>query len=198
MGKFGSGDEAPSPWQNWLPGRRWAEAFLSAVAAGLLALHMLLKLGFGSLEGGLDAAALVLAALVLAPWIASIVSTVEFGGYKLTFLQQEMRTQKGEIEALKFMLLSLVSRHEIAHLTRLAEGGPFVIDKGRYRKQFERELRHLRDLGLIDSRPGKGVDIMYNDPGNEADIRAYFELTEDGRKYLKMRRKLEQPRPVAG
>ena len=198
MGVFDPGDQARSPRWQWLPGGRRAAVFLGAVAAGLLVIHVLLRLTYGSLEGGLDAPALFLVALALAPWLASIVSTVEFGGYKLTFLQQEVRAQKGEIDALKFLLLSLVSRHEIAHLTRLADGAPYVIDKSRYRKQFERELRHMRDLGLIDSLPGKGVDIMYNDPGDQADIRAYFELTEHGRKYLEMRRTLEQPRPISG
>jgi hypothetical protein len=181
-------------WQQWRPGERRAAAFLSVVAAGLLVVHVLLKLGYGSLEGGLDAAALVLVALALAPWLANIVSTVEFGGYKLTFLQREVRAQRDEIDALKFLLLSLVSPHEIEHLKQLAGGGSFVIDKHLYRKQFERELRHMRDLGLIDSLPGKGVDIMYNDPGDRADVRDYFALTDHGRKYLEMRRTLEGPR----
>ena len=73
---------------------------------------------------------------MLAPWLANIVSTVEFGDYKLTFLQQDVRAQRDEIDALKFLLLSLVSKHEIEHLNRPAAGGPFLIDKQRFRKQF--------------------------------------------------------------
>jgi DNA-binding PadR family transcriptional regulator len=73
-------------------------------------------------------------------------------------------------------------------LNKLAGEEPFIIDKAIHPDQFQRELRHMRDLRLIETLPDKGIRIMYQEPGQHANVRDYFRITDNGRRYLEMRR----------
>jgi hypothetical protein len=97
----------------------------------------------------------------------------------------EQERQKAEIESLRFLIESFVSPYELAHLQKLASGEPFP-----YRQSavFEVELRRLRSLGMIENRvKGRGIRSM----SEEGDLRDYFQITDKGRDYLRLRGEFE-------
>ena len=164
----------------------------------LLAIHLLLRIQYGDVKTGLDAVALGLTAIGLSPWIARILESFKFGGVEFKFIRQEVEKQRTELDAIKFLISSLVSKYELDHLKNLANKTPFIIDKYSYPENFQRELRHMRDLGLIDNNPGKGVGVMYSHQSRFEDVHNFFHITEAGTKYLRACLKSPHPSPTAG
>jgi hypothetical protein len=81
------------------------------------------------------------------------------------------------------LLDSVVSRHELEHLNRLAEAGPFRVHS---QDGFKKELDHLRNLNYIKSiHPDRGLRSL--PPAGEFDLKDFFEITRRGRDYLLLR-----------
>ena len=127
----------------------------------LLAVHLYLKARYGDVRDRLDAVSLGLTVVGLSPWIARVLESAKFSGVEFKF-RQELDKQRSEIDTLRFLVASLVSMYEMEHLKKLESKAEFTIDKGNYPEDFQREIRHLRDLGLIEHYPGKGVRVMYS------------------------------------
>lgn len=164
---------------------------VTVICGVLLVGHLGMRAYHDQLRDGLDAVALGLTAVGLSPWIARVLESFKFGGVEFKFVQQQIEDQRQDIEALQFLLLGFVSEYELRHLQKLHSGREFVRDGKDYPEEFTRQLRHLRNLGLIAHHPGKGVRAMYNDPGQYKDVHAYFYITESGRRYLRLRAKME-------
>lgn len=96
----------------------------------------------------------------------------------------EQERQKSEIESLRFLISSFVTEPELTHLQKLANGEPFPYQKSSF---FELELRRLRSFGMINNFKGKGIRSMLA----EGDLRDYFEISDRGREYLRLRGQLE-------
>lgn len=73
--------------------------------------------------------------------------------------------------------------YESEHLRNMARAdGTFY---GRWCKSFEKELRHLLELGLIDRVPGKGIRSLRADSEHQDTVVTnHFTLTASGREYL--------------
>lgn len=159
---------------------------IAAVSGLLLVGHLYLKARYGDLRDGLDAVSLGLAIVGLSPWIARVLESAKFGGIEFKF-RQELDKQRSDIDTLRFLVASLVSKYEMEHLKKLESKAEFTIDKENFPEDFQREIRHLRDLGLIEHYPGKGVRVMYNEPGRHKNVHDFFYLTDAGKQYLKLR-----------
>lgn len=92
----------------------------------------------------------------------------------------EQVTANGLLPEAGFLVKNLLNPYEWGHLKKLALGVPFP-----YKKQyeFEVELRRLRTLGFIQTKPGKTIRGI---PA-EGDLRDYLEITERGRDYIELR-----------
>lgn len=80
----------------------------------------------------------------------------------------------------ELLVKNLLNPYEWEHLKKLALNVPFP-----YKKQyeFEVELRRLRTLGFIQTKPGKTIRGV----SAEGDLRDYLEITERGRDYIELR-----------
>ncbi len=87
------------------------------------------------------------------------------------------------------------NQYELEHLYRLYEGEkqPRKIDFKK-RKSFQAELRHLRDLGLIENKPDKTIGGM----PQSGDLRDYVKLTQDGINHIENREKYGLANPRRG
>ena len=92
--------------------------------------------------------------------------------------------QQLQIEALQFLLMSFIPYRELGHLWGLKLNKPFPFEKSTW---FEAELRHLRDIGLIQGKQGVSVGGL---PEN-GDLKDYFSITEAGLRYLDYRQQFE-------
>lgn len=104
-------------------------------------------------------------------------------GVELELLKIEQKKQRVEINTLIFLITSYVTEKEIVHLTKLAKKEPFPYKKN---YSFESELRRLRSLDFIRNLPGKTVGGM----PTEGDLRDYFEITDKGSEYIRVRQDL--------
>jgi hypothetical protein len=95
----------------------------------------------------------------------------------------EQEKQRVEIDTLRFLITSYVTENEMVHLTKLAKKDSFAYKKN---YSFESELRRLRSLDFIRNLPGKTVGGM----AAEGDLRTYFEITDKGNEYIKVRQDL--------
>jgi hypothetical protein len=102
---------------------------------------------------------------------------------QLRTVQERQKRQQDQIDSLKFLISYFVSDYELAHLEELEKGGSENYQKSLY---FREELRRLRPLGLIESLPGKHVGEMTDDDR----LTDYVRLTQRGKDYLALRRKL--------
>jgi hypothetical protein len=164
---------------------------LSLVCVLIFIVHISLKLKYGEMKDGLDAVSLGLISVGLSPWIARVLESFKLGGVEFKFVKQALEKQSDEINSIKFIISSLVAKYELEHLKKLASGNEFIIHKDRFPEHFQREIRHLRDLGLVDNYPGKGVGVMYNDSNPHKNLREHFHITERGKTYLKLRAEVD-------
>jgi hypothetical protein len=103
-------------------------------------------------------------------------------------VEAEQQRQKGEIDALSFVIAHLLPFFEIEHLIKLQNGQEFLYDM---HPGFERELRHLLALGFISKKFAFGIAGMHRQ-GNLSD---YFAITEQGRTYLALRAQTRATQP---
>jgi hypothetical protein len=119
------------------------------------------------------------------------------GGVEFKFVKRQVEIQKTEIDALKFLVASFISRFELEHLKKLEAKTDFTIDRDYYADDFRRDLRHMRSLGLIDNYPNKGIRALYVEPGQYKNIHDFFYITEAGKTYLKLRADIPGKEPRA-
>jgi hypothetical protein len=191
---------APASAATPLPARSeriGTKILITLLALGLVALQ-LLKLA------DINATALGLIALAVLPWLSSILDTAELpGGWKMKFREVEHEQQRldREIQWLKFLTRNFLTGYEVEHLQKFAADGSFwfEFDSGT-KTYFERELRRMLDLNLVERLPGTGVgallhnrDGVVNKNGKDMkDVKQYLRITEQGREYLKMRGQLAE------
>jgi hypothetical protein len=173
---------------------------ITVIAVALLILHLLQKVK-------VDASALGLVALAVLPWLAVILETAELpGGWKVKFreVETEQRRLDREVQWLKFLMRNFLTQYELQHLHKFAAEGPFwfEFDSGT-KTYFERELRRMLDMNLIERVPGTGVrGLLYDRNGIEQvegkgmkDVKKYLRITAQGREYLQMRDQLTEQKP---
>jgi hypothetical protein len=173
---------------------------ISAVALVLLTFHLLERVK-------VDASALGLIALAVLPWLAVILETAELpGGWKVKFreVETEQRRLDREVQWLKFLMRNFLTQYELQHLNAFAAEGPFWFEYDSGTKTyFERELRRMLDMSLIERLPNTGVRaLLYEENGLEQvngkrmkDVKKYLRITAQGREYLQMRNQMIEPKP---
>jgi hypothetical protein len=102
---------------------------------------------------------------------------------ELQEVKTEQKRQRVEIDTLRFLITSYVTKKEMVHLTKLAKKEPFPYKKN---SSFESELRRLRSLDFIRNLSDKTVGGM----PKEGDLRDYFEITDKGIQYTQLRQDL--------
>ena len=178
---------------------------ISAIAFALLLVHIILSL-ITNYRLPSDAMAIGLLIVAVLPWLFDLISEAEFpGGWKVKFreIKEEQVRQSNEIEWMKFLMRNFLTQFELQHLYKFAADEPFWFDYNSDSKfYFERELRRLIDLKLIERLPNTGIRMMlYNRDGIEKsdnkeakDVKKYLRITQQGREYLKMHDEIDQTR----
>jgi hypothetical protein len=159
---------------------------ISTGAVGLIIIHLLWS------QIAVDAITLGLLIVAALPWFSSILDSIEFpGGWKVQFkeLASQQEQQQAEIDTLKFLVSHFVTDAEFQHLVCLNRPGPFSYKVDETTHFFEQELRRLRSLGLIAGQEGRGVRSLKNQ--GQGDVKDHFQITEPGKKYLKLRAETE-------
>ncbi len=158
---------------------RLQKIIISAFILIFLIVHLIIK--------PLDSVALGLIALVLLPWLASILESAELLGVKLQFIQQveqEQQRQAKELEWIKTLISLVLSDYERMHLRSLSGELPFLADIKK-NSTFEWELRHLTSLGLVGRHLGKGIGTLFSQEGRR-DVKEHLFITTQGHQYLKI------------
>lgn len=157
---------------------------VTVAALGLIALRM------AKPDLNVDAVVLGLALVAILPWLPELIESASFpGGWMVKFreMQERQDRQDNELAALKFLTKHLLTDHELEHLTQLARDTAIMHRKGPTSWFLERELRHLRDLGFIAERPGRGIDtFFYSADSMDTDLRDHFQVTNKGIEYLRL------------
>lgn len=96
---------------------------------------------------------------------------------RLTFLESQIAENQKETQLINQTLLN---EYELKHLRKLADNASFNYTR---RPSFERELRHLRALGLIETLPEKSISHL----PERGDLKEHLRITEHGKKYLEKR-----------
>jgi DNA-binding PadR family transcriptional regulator len=156
--------------------------------AGIVIAYMAMNLGivaFMTKILGVEDAATTIAVLVAPLILYGVISgrlnqlTAPGGwGAKFSELEREVETLK----PLRFLITAFLTEHEWRHLARWDNPG----DDGHYTKVglFTEELRRLRALGFIKPKTTTAISAM----PQEGFLKEYFEITERGKEYLRMRR----------
>ena len=128
----------------------------------------------------IDAVCLALLVAAALPWFYTVLETAEFpGGFKVSF-----RRLQEDVSTLKFLVAHFLTDDELIHLRKLAGEAPFPFER---LPSFEQELRHLRALRFIRPRTDKGIRALF---AEGKDVGDYFQITERGRQYLKLRQEM--------
>lgn len=110
---------------------------------------------------------------------------VEFGELrdKVESVAETQQRQSTEIDTLRFVISHLLTKYEVEHLRNLAGNEPFSFSRNR---NFDNELRRLRDLGFIEHCPNTpfGIGSL---PQTGDDLRRLLRSTKRGLEYLKLR-----------
>jgi hypothetical protein len=127
-------------------------------------------------------------------WI-SVLGTVATGVFSLVsaWLARRQARQEGDIDVLALLVNHFLPYWEVEHLERLLRREPLPFDAERFQR-FPDEVRHLRDLRLIEPhRP----EFHIRDLPRQGDLRDLFRLTADGEKLMRLRERF-QAKPAAG
>jgi Predicted nucleotide-binding protein containing TIR-like domain len=95
-------------------------------------------------------------------------------------VETEQQRQKSEIDALSFVIAHFLPFFEVEHLDKLKRDEKFPY---RMHPGFEKELRHLWELGFIR----KKSDFKILGMPEEGNLDDYFAITEQGQTYLALR-----------
>lgn len=137
-----------------------------------------------------DKSLLVLLLLAVSPWIipflARHLKSAEMFGAKVEFLEQKLKEQAERVDELFLASMGNKAFFQLEKFDSDRGFGPFQLSR-----PFESELSHLENLGYIVYKgPGvKGLDDLRRiQQGNN--LSDYIELTENGKTFLDLRRKL--------
>jgi len=171
---------------------------VTGVALVALSLHL-------SEKAPLDTPGLILVFIAVLPWLGSILSRAEMpGGWKIEFqaVKVEQRRQAQEIDILKFLLSNFLTEHECRHVAGLGSDTPYYAHRDGTTAYFEMEMRRLRALGFIQSRPDHGIrsllKALSDAGGREINVKDHFEITVRGRDYLRLRAEMLAVIPRTG
>jgi hypothetical protein len=169
---------------------------VTAGALVLLGLKLWLQVVYPALrlDDSLSAGLLIVAAF---PWLAQLLTSAKFpGGWEFVFreLKENQQRQEGllldqqeQIQALRTAVRGIVTKHEYDKLVGLNQDGPFLC---RYSDDMFDELKRLRALNLISHHEGTGLANMARDNKGrdlQFDLKKYFHITDEGKKYMKIR-----------
>jgi hypothetical protein len=127
-----------------------------------------------------------LVVLAFLPWLSPIIKSIEISG--LGKIELKVDEVKEQVESLRFLVAGFVSKFEFVHLQNLAADGPFNYVKGPNRDdRFIAEIIRLTEFGLVRKLK---EDIFLNDIPLSGDLKSYVVLTDQGKKYLELRRKM--------
>jgi hypothetical protein len=133
----------------------------------------------GTVEFGLLLVAGVVAWAILNPGVFNKVKTLKGWGWEVE-LNEQLQQQRQDLDAIRFVLTMVLSPEQREHLTRLADGRTQNYEG---RESLRKELRALRDLGLIGKREGRHIGELKD--GARVDLSQVVTLTPRGRDYLK-------------
>jgi len=149
--------------------------FVTLGGVVLIALHINNKT-----KASVDGTTVGLFAICILPWLSELLTSLELpGGWKIHF-RDLVRKQEEQNEILKKLTLIFrlfVSEWQLHHLAKLASGEPMPLIRDATTPFYERDLRGLRELGLIEGRIGD----FFRKGG---DARSYLRVTELGRLFL--------------
>jgi hypothetical protein len=165
---------------------------ISVLGVIALALHLAKEVTF-------DTPALVLAFIVLAPWLALFLDNATLpGGWRLEFrrLETTQRRQRAELDTIKFLLENALTRWERTHLEALNAAEAFHYS---WQKNFEAELTRLLALEFIERQSNKGFRSAKADRRPDNDLRQHFRVTDRGKDYLaRLEERLEEADQIGG
>ncbi len=109
--------------------------------------------------------------------------------FKVREVEQRQLNQEDEIKALKWLIASVATDYESGYLQKLCKNGVADYNNGdqEHDGYFKFELRRLRERGLIEMLPSQTVGAM----PVKGNLKDFCQITEDGKKYLALRKKLE-------
>jgi hypothetical protein len=181
--------------------RLWVAGGITVVSLILLVVKLCLQTFYPSLrfDDSLSVGLLVVAVL---PWFSLLLSSAKLpGGWELVFREikenQEKQgglllNQQEQIQALRAAIRGIVTKYEYDKLLGLSVNEPFLCS---YSDDMFDELKRLRALNLICHYEGTGLAKMKQEydknRNSKFDLKRFFYITEEGRKYLKIRGEAE-------
>ena len=187
--------------------RLWIAGGVTAGALLLLAGKLCLQIWYPSLKFG-DSLSVGLLIVAVLPWLAQLLSSVRLpGGWELVFREirenQEkqgtlLSNQQEQIRALRTAVRGIVTKYEYDKLVGLNQEGDFLCS---YSDDMFQELKRLRALNLVCHHEGTGLARMQHDhKGSDAkfNVKQYFYITPEGRRYLKIRGGAEEDEALDG
>jgi hypothetical protein len=135
--------------------------------------------------GGADVGILVVGILVgaalLRPQLLDRLTHFKLGSleFELQKLQEDQKTQRDELDNVRFILTLLLQHSEQEHLKKLMSGST---EGYMGHHNLRTELRRLRTLGLIANCPNRGISEIKD--GQKVDLKSIVQLTARGREYL--------------
>jgi hypothetical protein len=153
------------------------------VALALLAVHL------HNSKLPVDTTAIVLLILAFLPWLSVFLDSFELFGLKANFrkIEEEQQRQQKDLEYVQFLIANFLTKWEDIHLRKIAQAAEYIVDvQSDTYSSFEKEIDHLRQLGLINNYPEVGLRTMRR-RGGKVNVKEFFHITSRGRDYLKLR-----------
>jgi len=165
---------------------------IGTVITVLSMLALLLHLNANN-EITFDTPALVLLLLALLPWLALFIDNATLpGGWRIEFkkLKAQQEQQESDIDDItSFLFDNFLTGDEQTQLKKLNMPTRFSYS---FQGNFEKELRNLLALKLIDRHFNKGIRSAKKDIHSDNDLKTHFFITEKGKWYLSHLDKLKQ------
>ena len=137
-----------------------------------------------------DGPALILLFLALLPWLSAFLDNATLpGGWRIEFrkLKEQQDKQEADIDDItNFLFDNFLTGNELTQLQKLNAPDRFSY---KFQGGFEKELRNLLELKLIDRHLGRGVRSARKDQSPDNDLRKHFFVTDKGEWYLVRRAK---------
>ena len=125
----------------------------------------------------------MLLAIAILPWLSDLLDTLELpGGWKFHFrnIAEEQTNQRRQLGQLALAFRLLLTDAELRHLKNLVGTAPMPLHRDYTTPMYERELRRLKALGLIEGSVGTFMR-------NGDDAHKYLLVTRERIKYLEFR-----------
>ena len=122
-------------------------------------------------------------AIAILPWLSDLLDTLELpGGWKFHFrnIAEEQTNQRRQLGQLALAFRLLLTDAELRHLKNLVGTAPMPLHRDYTTPMYERELRRLKALGLIEGSVGTFMR-------NGDDAHKYLMVIKEGIKYLEFR-----------